>query len=253
MIVEYDDPRLTDHAVGELDAAGRAEVEARAVSDPAALEAIEEIRQVAGILTARFEAEPVLKLTPSQRAAVEARAAKVPAYRAAVAARLPRLRFRLRRSIALGAAAVALIGVCIALAMLQGRSEGELFADIAHGDGAKAAAAIMELTERPPKVVTRLYQRSLDSDPRTVSRFLRAMGRRPRDEYLPHLREAVKDPRTEVKLAAMIALERHGKARDLAVFIRALRDAAEPEAAVRVHTTEEICAIVKLSTDVPRG
>jgi len=107
MTAQLDDAKLTAYALGELDEATRADVEARMAEDPAAREAVEETRRAAGILREELAAEPALKLTAAQRAAVEANAA------AAAAERQRRLR---RRGLWLrvgttAAAATVLIGL----------------------------------------------------------------------------------------------------------------------------------------------
>ena len=74
MTAQPDDDKLTAYALGELDGPERAEVEARILTDPAVRQAVEEIRQVAGMLGEQLQAEPAPKLTDLQRARIEAEA-----------------------------------------------------------------------------------------------------------------------------------------------------------------------------------
>src|SRR5262245_34438433 len=72
-----DDPRLTAYALGELDAAEAAEVERLLAESPACRAAVEEIRDLAGMLTAELQREPVPALTETQRAAITLAGAEV--------------------------------------------------------------------------------------------------------------------------------------------------------------------------------
>lgn len=62
-----DDPQLTAYALGELDAAERAAVEARLRDDPAARATVEAIRATAGQLEAALAAEPLPAVQPVSR------------------------------------------------------------------------------------------------------------------------------------------------------------------------------------------
>ncbi len=70
-----DDPRLTAFALGDLDEASRAEVEAILARDPGLRAEVESIRAAADSLRGALESEPVTALDPSRRAAIEAAAA----------------------------------------------------------------------------------------------------------------------------------------------------------------------------------
>src|SRR5262249_28636427 len=65
-----DDPRLTAYALGELDPTEQAEVERLLAEAPAAQAAVQEIRDVAGLLTTELRQEPVPELTSAQRTAI---------------------------------------------------------------------------------------------------------------------------------------------------------------------------------------
>jgi len=69
-----DEARLTAYALGELDDDARAAVDAHLASNPTARRAVDEIRQVAGVLTDELAAEAVPQLTGEQRALIEAAA-----------------------------------------------------------------------------------------------------------------------------------------------------------------------------------
>ena len=66
-----DDPRLTAYALGELDPAERAQVEAMLTDSAEARTALEEIRETIGLLSRNLTFEPALTLTISQRQLVE--------------------------------------------------------------------------------------------------------------------------------------------------------------------------------------
>src|SRR5256885_2606002 len=68
---------LTAYALGELDDAARAQVEAQLASDPAAKRQVDEVRAVARLLTAELATERATGLATDQRAAVEGRLAYV--------------------------------------------------------------------------------------------------------------------------------------------------------------------------------
>jgi Ca-activated chloride channel family protein len=78
--MDQEDALLTAYALGELPAAERAKVEARLKSDPAAARQVETVRSLATMIADDLKAEaaaaPASKLSPSQRARVEASGAK---------------------------------------------------------------------------------------------------------------------------------------------------------------------------------
>jgi len=76
MNIDPDDPKLTAYALGELDDAERAEVEALLKKSEAARNAVDEIRKTAALLEKELTTEPAAGLTPEQRKAVEARIAQ---------------------------------------------------------------------------------------------------------------------------------------------------------------------------------
>lgn len=65
-----DDPRLTAYALGELDPTEVKAVEQLLAASPAAQGALQEIRELAGLLTAELRDEPAPALTDAQRAAI---------------------------------------------------------------------------------------------------------------------------------------------------------------------------------------
>src|SRR5690348_8917742 len=72
MTFDATDPRLTAFALGELDGAERAEIEALLASSADARRFVDEIRETARILTDHLQAEPSpVGLAPAQRAAIE--------------------------------------------------------------------------------------------------------------------------------------------------------------------------------------
>jgi anti-sigma factor RsiW len=70
MALHPDDPRLTDYALGELDAAARAELERELAESPEARAALEEIQRVTGLLGASLAEEDHLVLDSARRAAI---------------------------------------------------------------------------------------------------------------------------------------------------------------------------------------
>jgi Ca-activated chloride channel homolog len=73
-----DDARLTAFALGELEGAERAEIEALVARDDAARRAVEEIRATAAVVTAELGASPASALTDMQRARIAAAASRRP-------------------------------------------------------------------------------------------------------------------------------------------------------------------------------
>ncbi|MFN0052864.1 MAG: von Willebrand factor type A domain-containing protein [Planctomycetales bacterium] len=69
-----DDPRLTAYALGELDSAEQAEIEEWLARSPASRATVDDIRELAGLLSAGLQSEPAPQLTESQRAAILAEA-----------------------------------------------------------------------------------------------------------------------------------------------------------------------------------
>jgi Ca-activated chloride channel homolog len=74
MTIDRDDPNLTAFALGELDDAERAALEAEL--DPAALAEIEAIAELGALLEDELGREPCPELTPEQRTRIERRAAR---------------------------------------------------------------------------------------------------------------------------------------------------------------------------------
>jgi Ca-activated chloride channel homolog len=72
MKINLDDPRLTAYALGELDEAARAGVEQMLAETPEARQAVEEIRQMADLMTRRLQEDPQsVSLTAAQRTAID--------------------------------------------------------------------------------------------------------------------------------------------------------------------------------------
>ena len=110
MPFDPDDTRLTAFALGELDDADRAAVEAEIADCAESRKYIEEVRETARLLTEQFHAEPAPGLTPEQRRAIEV--VLEPA-----AAVLP-LRRRFRWAPVLGfAAAAGIFGVVVTVSL----------------------------------------------------------------------------------------------------------------------------------------
>ena len=103
---DKDNARLTAYALGELDDAQRAEVEARLGRDPEARRIVEQTRRAAGLLAEQLAKEPAAALKPQHRAAVRAAAKAAPRK-----SPWPR---RLILWVPVSAAACLLIGVCMA-------------------------------------------------------------------------------------------------------------------------------------------
>jgi Ca-activated chloride channel homolog len=90
----HDDPRLTAHALGELEGDERAAVEALIASDPEARAEFEAIRQTVDVLQKELGADSDLALSDAQRAALERALAERAPAPAPVAALPQRRRFR---------------------------------------------------------------------------------------------------------------------------------------------------------------
>ena len=124
MKLDPNDPKLTAYALGELDESERPAIEEALRDDEACRKAVEEIQQVAGLLTEELKGEARPGLLAQQRAAIEAELNK----RSAKSGAFPRLRaipFWLRT--ALAACVVAAIGAAILLPNLQEKRESDLF------------------------------------------------------------------------------------------------------------------------------
>src|SRR6185503_428763 len=70
-MLNENDPRITAYALGELDAAEAAAVEAALRDQPALVRTIEDIRATARVVEAELASEPALSLTPAQRARIQ--------------------------------------------------------------------------------------------------------------------------------------------------------------------------------------
>jgi Ca-activated chloride channel family protein len=79
MNFDPDDPRLTAYALGELEGADRAAIEALIARDEGARRFVDETRALAAILTERLRAESAPGLAPVQRRAIEDRVKQAPA------------------------------------------------------------------------------------------------------------------------------------------------------------------------------
>src|SRR5215510_8430493 len=125
----HDDPRLTAFALGELDGAERADVEALVAKDEAARRAVEEIRATAAVVAEELKLEPATALTELQRARIAATATSV------------RRRFHIPRVYRIGpvtsiAAASLVVGaVGGAMSALEWRASHEV--ETARGHGAR--------------------------------------------------------------------------------------------------------------------
>jgi Ca-activated chloride channel family protein len=89
MTIDPNDPKLTAYVLGELDDKERAEVEAQLVQSAELRRAVEEIRETTERLTKELQAGPATVLTDDQRAAIEAKAAKMNGQIAKHAGRKP--------------------------------------------------------------------------------------------------------------------------------------------------------------------
>lgn len=101
--LDPDDPRLTAYALGELDPAATAAVDALIAADPEARRAVAEIRAAGRLLADRLALEPTPDLTDGHRRAIEAGLPATPAA-VSIPTRRPPLR-RLGPWLALAAAA----------------------------------------------------------------------------------------------------------------------------------------------------
>ena len=132
MTLQPDDPKITAYALGELDDAEVAAVEAALADDPAARAEVEAIRALAGDLTAELAGEAGERLTATQRQAVE------------FAARRPRRKasaFRFWIPLATAAAAVLAVGVIWSM-MSQRHAEQSPDPMLAHTDAEAMNAGV---------------------------------------------------------------------------------------------------------------
>lgn len=74
MKTDMDEVKLTAYALGELDPAEAAEVEARLANDPAARQQVDQTRRLAGILTRELKAEAAPELPGEMKDAIAAKA-----------------------------------------------------------------------------------------------------------------------------------------------------------------------------------
>ncbi len=77
MKIGIDDPRLSAYALGELDQPERGEIEAQVNASLELRRVVDDIRATAEQLTRELANEPLVGLSPPQRAAIEARGAQV--------------------------------------------------------------------------------------------------------------------------------------------------------------------------------
>ena len=73
MRIDPNDPKLTAHALGELDETEQAAVERELIRSDAARQAVDEIQAAAGLLKEEFSSEPGFELSQSQNALIEHR------------------------------------------------------------------------------------------------------------------------------------------------------------------------------------
>ena len=150
-----DDPRLTAYALGELDEAERAEVEALLAESEEARAAVGEIEALGASLSEELASEPEVGLTDEQRGALEARLRGGPARGGRV--------LRMQRCLG-GVAAALLVAVGGAWAYrILSFEEAEL-------DGSDVACAIMPADSAAPPAETKVAP----SAPRVNQ--LRALG-----------------------------------------------------------------------------
>lgn len=113
-----DDPKLTAYALGELDAAERADVEALLARDPETKQLVEELQQTARQLEGELRVNPCPELSAEQAAAIEAELslraeeARQPKWQTPdMPERPPLVRFRLLELFAV----IAIIGILAAM------------------------------------------------------------------------------------------------------------------------------------------
>jgi len=109
---EMDGLKVTAYALGELDDAERAALEARLAASEGARRDVAEVREAADALREAYRSMPRYELTPEQRRAVEAAAAREPGVPAA-RRRWPRLLRVGGFTAAAAAAVVAVLSVSI--------------------------------------------------------------------------------------------------------------------------------------------
>ena len=114
-----DDPRLTAYALGELEPAESAELEAEMAGDAGARAQVEELRAFAGSLEQHFAAETAPELLTEQRGAIEARASGAGQAPVVMPAPIAVRRMRAREYAAI-AATVMVVGVGASVFLVQG-------------------------------------------------------------------------------------------------------------------------------------
>lgn len=117
-MIDFNDPKLTAYALGELESSESALIEAHLAESAALRAAVDEIRHTAQLLSAEFAAEPMLRLTDAQRQAIQS-----PPQSAATSASV----FRSPRAwVGAGLAAAACLTVAVILSLVarhNGRGE----------------------------------------------------------------------------------------------------------------------------------
>jgi len=111
MTINFNDPRLTAYALGELDEKERAEIEALLAGSEDARREVEDIRRTSELLTQELAAEPSPGLSDAQRAALANRLAETDGRAARPAKRRRFLRPRVWIPTALAASFVLAAGV----------------------------------------------------------------------------------------------------------------------------------------------
>ncbi len=112
MTLDPNDPKLTAYALGELDDAEQAEVEAALRQSPELRRAVDEIRRTAALLSEHLQAEACPPLTAEQREAIF-RQSEEPASPAAAAAEKPRRRRRIVLPLAAAASLLLAVGITL--------------------------------------------------------------------------------------------------------------------------------------------
>ena len=163
------DPVLTAYALGELDETERAKVERALAESPECRDAVEEIRQTAGLLTQEFSREPMVTLTEPQREAVVS-GTPVPTVEEENIVELPSHRWRQWHIAALAACLVVSLGGVMWMTGPKAKS-GQLMAKVDVSQPKSATVSDPAKGEGQPAIASTEMQKPAETPPPSGSQI----------------------------------------------------------------------------------